>query len=286
MGFLSDGAPEGMEQNAEPAADPEAPTTEGQQQEAQTEEPQRTERVTLTRRDKERAKRDELSTQLKTLSETVSKSEQNYREELSKRDAEIARLAGFQQAALLHQQQRQAPVQAAPDPVSLMKEAKKALDAGDLDGYHDAIQAAMEARIMGKIPAPQPQYQPQQQANPVAMALLTQNPAVLAAGQRGINLAIIEDQKLALMGIPDGPDRWKKSFALAENALQPAPQPGYSADSRQVLSGVGTRPTGGGSREAGVTLSDFELKWAEASGMSKEEYAKALAEANPKRLER
>jgi hypothetical protein len=122
----------------------------------------------------------------------------------------------------------------------------------------------------------------------MVMAMMSQFPAVVNAGEKGRLLAIIKDQELGLMGMPDGMDRYRKAFELAANQLggQQQTQPQFSQASRGALAGVsGARnsgPTGAG--EPGIVLSAYEKDVARRCGMSLEEYATYVAEGQPDRV--
>ncbi len=134
----------------------------------------------------------------------------------------------------------------------------------------------------------QQQYVPQQPAMPPHIQMMMmQHPAVVNAGDRGIQLAIVEDQKLALQGVPNTPERYQKAFQLAAIALAPNSAAAYSQDSRGALSGIpNARSTGSGGKggDAGVNLTAYELEVARKCGMSKAEYAQYIADAHPERL--
>jgi hypothetical protein len=289
MGFLSDGggAPEvaSTETSEEPAEGAEAAEATP---EAEQIDHTPVERVTLSRKETAIQKRNAIEKQIESLSNTVKETATKHQAELAEARAESARIRGTYDALVPFLQQRQSPgpTPAAPDSQALLREANAALDKSDMGEYHRLLTAS----ILAGLPQQQAQAPQQQsrQASPVVQAMLGQFPAVVDAGDRGLQLAIIEDQKLGLLGIPDGPARYRKAFELASNQLAPQGAPQYSQQSRQVLSGVPPARSAGGSSkgEPGVSLSSFELKWAEAAGMSKEEYAKAIAEKDPKRLER
>lgn len=293
MGFIDSAEPAGSDDTAPvetEGAATETPTDGGGQDDTPAQEqPQRTEKVVLSRRERSIGKQQAFEKQLTELKETFSKHGSDTAAAIAQRDAEIARLrGGFDVLAPLIARQQQAAAPAPPDPTAMMREAKKALDAGDFDLYQQKVMEATEARIFARLPPPQQQVQAQG-TNPVVTAIMGQFPTVLNAGERGLQLAIIKDQELAVMGYPNGPDRYRKAFELASNMLQPAGAAQYSQTSREVLSGVPPARSGGGkggNGEAGVHLSAYELSVAEKCGMTREEYAKYIVEADPKRLER
>ena len=298
MGFLSGGADggEGGESQVEGSVSdateaPEGGTEPGgDPQDAAP--PPRTERVPLGRRAEAKARKDSFEKELGSIKESLSKQEREYREELSRRDTEIARLRGAYEALQPMVSQRQAQAEPPPaDPAALRREARKALDANDFDGYEAKTQEAMLIEAERRILARLPQQQAQPVQNPVVSALLAQFPAVLQSGQRGMDLAVVEDRKLAILGHQDGPDRWRKAMELASVALggsQETPRQ-YSASSRETLAGLPTARSSAGSSAnegPGVELSTYELQVAERAGMSREEYAKYMAEAYPERVRR
>lgn len=292
MGFIDSAEPSGGEEIApvETDATTETPADDGGTTDTPAQEPQRTEKVVLSRKERSIGKQQAFEKQLSELKETFSKHGTDTAAAIAQRDAEIARLrGGFDVLAPLIARQQQAAAPPPPDPNAMMREAKKALDAGDFDLYQQKVMEATEARIFARLPPPQQQVQQAPGTNPVVTAIMGQFPTVLNAGERGLQLAIIKDQELAVMGYPNGPDRYRKAFELASNMLQPAGSAQYSQNSREVLSGVPPARSGGGKSgngEAGVHLSAYELSVAEKCGMTREEYAKYIVEADPKRLER
>ena len=277
--------------SAESAATEEPAAPEQQTEPAAAPEPPKGERVQVpSRRGAAAAKRDAIEQKLSALESQHTKTVEQMRQDLAQRDAELARLrGGFEAIQPFLAQRQQAPAPAAPDPDQLAREARALLDSGDFDGYQRKTMEATEARILAKIPRQQPAPPAQAPISPVVSALMAQHPKVLEAGDRGVQLAVIKDQELAVMGVPNGPDRWRRAFEMASTALGgTAQQPAsYSQASREVLSGVPTARGGAKGTDAGpgVTLSAYEVEVARRCGMTKEEYVQYIIEAHPERVE-
>lgn len=274
----AEGAPEdpGQQQEPAPDAEPAAPT------------PEPTERVQLGRRARAQQERASVSAKLADIEKSIATTQEKHNRELADRDAELHRLRGVTEALApmlqnLRQPQQQAP-QVTPD--QLFREAEKALDDKDINTYQRKFAEAVKMQVLAEVPRPQ-QVQQQPQMNPIVGAMLAQHPKVLQAGDRGMALAAAHDNVLAAQGLPATPDRWKKAIELADQSLGGSPTTASARDAnREVLSGIPTAGRSGAARDEGpgVELTALELKWANLGGMSKEEYAKYIAEADPSRL--
>jgi hypothetical protein len=278
---------------AEPAAPeaPPAPETDVAEAATAVPEPEKRERVALPRRGRAERRDAEYQDKLRSVEETIKKSHDEYRTELSRRDAEIARLrGGFEALQPLIQQQQQQRQAALPNADELDRQADQALDRAEYSEYRRLLREASDMRTEEKIAALRKELAPQQQQqgpNPVIAALLTQSQAVLSAGARGMELVRIKDAELGVMGYQDNPDRWRRAFQMAEAQL--GANGNGSQFTQQAAGALAAVPTSRssaakGSRGPGVELSDLEKDWAKRAGMSNEEYASELAAAHPDRV--
>lgn len=281
MGILDDMAI--ADGGADPAADPaEGATAQPGGEGAEPSE--RTERVAVPSRRKAAAEgKAAIERQVADLAKTLSERDESFRTELrtqlAQRDQDIARMRGSFEALA---QRQAAPTPAAPDPAALRKAARAALDSGDFDEYQNLTEQA----ILARVPAPQQAAAPAPGIPIPVQAVLASFPDVLEQ-PTGMQLAIIEDQRLALKGIPNTPARYRQAFELARAQLGKPAAPAFSQSSRGVLAGVppARNSAGAASGEPGVQLTDYELSVAQRCGMTKAEYAAFIAEANPKRLQ-
>lgn len=244
----------------------------------------------MGRRARAAAARDELAGQVKALQDSINKSQQDYRDELARRDAEIANLKGRYEAL---QPLVQKPADQAPDPEALKRQADEALDKGNYSEWRRLNEAAQDARFEKKLAdikkdmAPAP---PAAGPNPIIQGLLVTSKNVMAAGERGFRLVQLKDQELALRyNMPDGPERWTRAFQMidaelgANNKNEPA---GFTQQAAGALAAVPTTRNAGGKTKSGpaVELTDLEKAWAERAGMTLQEYADELAKAHPERV--
>jgi hypothetical protein len=244
--------------------------------------------VKLSRREAQRQKNDELATKLDALTKTFGDAQKSWETKLSQVEQESARHRGAFEQLTRQQQIQQAQVQQQTpkkSPAEMRREAQAMLDAGKFDQWQDMFTESIVEQMKGIIPA---QQQVQSGPHPVVQAMMVQFPAVVNAGQRGIDMAIAQDNVLAAMGVPDGPERYRKAFELASNTLggQAAQQPQYSQASRGALAGLPANRTGGAQNggEPGIMLSAYEKEVARRCGMNLEEYATFLAEGQPDRV--
>ncbi len=243
--------------------------------------------VKLSRREAQRQKNDELSSKLDALTKTFGEAKTSWESKLAQVEQENARHRGAFEMLTRQQQIQQGAQQQAPrkSPDEMKRAAREALDAGKFDDWDRLNTEAILEQVKGLIPA---QQQVQSGPHPVVQAMMVQFPAVVNAGQRGIDMAIAQDNVLAAMGVPDGPERYRKAFELASNTLggQQQQQPQFSQAGRGALAGLpGNRNSGAtGGGEPGITLSPYEKEVARRCGMSLEEYATFLAEGQPDRV--
>lgn len=286
MGFLND-ATAADSSNDEPVTDnaelPETPTPANDN--AISTKPEGAP-VKLSRREAQRQRSDELTSKLDALTKTFDESRKSWEAKLAQVEQENARHRGAFEMLTRQQQIQQAqvsqPQRKSPDEIK--RAAREALDAGKFDDWDRLNTEAILEQVKSLIPA---QQQVQSGPHPVVQAMMVQFPAVVNAGQRGIDMAIAQDNVLAAMGVPDGPERYRKAFELASNTLsgQNPQQPQYSQASRGALAGLPANRTGGQSAgEPGIMLSAYEKEVARRCGMSLEEYAGFLAESQPDRV--
>lgn len=219
---------------------------------------------------------------------------------ISQRDQQLAQMRGFMEAQALQPRyvapQQQQP--SLPDPVELRKRAKAALDAQKFDEFHELTIQAAEAQTLHRLaPALQELQSRQQQPNqmpPELGAMFAAYPDV-AMHPRNIDFLQAKNLELHARGVPPGPERLRMVFAEVDAGLKGAKKNGggaqYSPASAAVLSGMPTsRSNGstGGSDGPGITLTAVEAQIAarlEKQGvMSKADYARGLAEADPSRV--
>jgi hypothetical protein len=244
-----------------------------------------------SRRQRAAERQDNFNKQIETLQKTVGESQKNWEQRMSTLAEENARLRGTFETLIPVLQQRQQPQNTAPQrsPADIRREAQKALDAGRFDEWQESFVESIVQQVRPMIP--------QQQAapaapgpSPIVQAMLMQHPGVVNSGQRGIDLAIAEDNRLAVLGHQPGPERFKKAFEMAEAHLTGKAQQGaqqtYSQNSRGALAGI-TRDKSAGKgadQGPGVELTAYELEVCKKAGMTKSEYAAYIAQADPSRL--
>lgn len=280
MGFLDNGGGADLNQVEDNTPSEETASYTQEEQSTSTNESSKP----TGRRAQAKAAQDAVLNELKTLRESFTTRDQEFRNEIERRDRELAELrGGFQAIQPILQQRQEPPKPPAPDSAELNRKAREALDAGKFEDYDRYKTEALKADLLNEIQKRVPQQQqerPQPGVDPRLQIIMMQHPTV-AMNPRGIELARLKDQELAIMGIADSPDRWKKAFELAENSINGGKptQPQYSQSAAQVLSSIPTSRSGANTQEANnpaSTLTDAQKYWADASGMSREEYAKIL----------
>lgn len=236
----------------------------------------------------------DLETRVRGLSESFEKERGSFREELSRRDEEIARLrGGFEALQPFLQRQNQPPPGKTPD--ELRREAKAALENRDLDTYERLRDQAIQQETLEKMRGMMPQQQAQQ-GPPVdpgiqmeIMMNLSRHPQLAADPGRALSLAAIRERELIeIYRHPPGPQTRAKAFELAAQAISAeAPQnPQYSANGRQVLGGAPTPRTNGSPKSEGpsMNLPANWKDWARRAGMSDDEYKRLYLEGKPDAL--
>lgn len=235
-----------------------------------------------------------IQKELKELRDSVASSQNGYRDELSKRDQEIARLNGRYEAL---SQQRSTPETKKVDTKVLLTQAQEKLDKGDYQGwselYREAVLVDAEERISKLIPKQTQQSAPVQVPYAIQTVVNAFPDVMEHMGPKGEpigwELAVLEDRRLALQGIPDGPGRYRKAFEAARASLPKKATNGYSAGSRALLSAVPpsrSAPADDGEEEMGVEITPYMREVAKRCGMTVQEYAKYYAEGNPKAVRR
>jgi|SRR6185369_5756785 len=225
-----------------------------------------------------------MEKRLNDLQKTVGDSTERYQRDLSTRDVTIAELRG----RIAAMSERPAtPVTPAPKAAELRKQARKALDGQDFDEYerltHEASVAAIEEKY-GERLSQQAAQAPAPVPFPV-QAVLNSFPDVLERPD-GFRRAILEDQRLALDGVPDGPARYRQAFEIVRAQIKPANGGGGKEGLRGILTATPTaRAANGSAPGPGVNLTKYELDVAKRCGMTPEEYAKFLVEGKPDRLQ-
>lgn len=244
----------------------------------------------LSRRARAAASQQSLEREIKDIRETVSKSTSDYQRQLGERDAEIARLRGSFETYQRVATERAQP--AKPSAQDLHDKALEALKEGRFDEYSKLERQSVLSEIEAS--RPQQQYQQQQSPgfDPRLQAVIMTTPAAqkVMTHEKGMQMAILMDQELATVyNIPDGPDRWKRAFEIAEQRLNGGKQQpnGFSANGRNVLAGVGHTGNGTGTSKNGtphVQLPTGWESWARAAGMTREEYARSYADLHPDKI--
>ncbi len=217
---------------------------------------------------------------------------------ISQRDQQLAQMRGFMEAQAMQPRYQPAqPQQQAPDYTDLTKRAKQALDEKKFDEYHELTIAAAEAKTLARLaPALQELSQRQQPANqmpPELGAMFAAYPDV-AMNPNHVDFLMAKNMELNARRIPPGPERLRMVFAEVSADLKGSKKNGagaqYSQGSAAALSGVPTsRSAGaGGGDGPGITLTQVEAEVAsrlERQGvMTKAQYAKGLADADPSRV--
>lgn len=241
----------------------------------------------LSRRETARRDRELLEKKVGGLEETLTKMTEETRRERAEYQAQMARMMGNFEA--MQRQPQQAPQVKQPDPTALMEEATAHLEKGEFSKYQAKLLEAAELRAINKM---RTEYQPQQQQAQPAMdprmqGVIMSTPAAgkVLAHERGMQMAQVKDNELAVMGVPNGPDRWRKAFELAEQTLlgnQPQ-RSQFPASGKQALAGIPTSRINGSSKAAGPQVkppANWEM-WARRSGMTKEEYLNIHAATHP-----
>lgn len=242
---------------------------------------------------RERLWKERVEGHLAPIKEEWNKKEQTYQQQLEEERRQrqeqaqmLARLQG-QFEAMQRQPQAVQQVPSRPDPAKLYEEAEAALANNDIRGYHaknrEAMKLEAEALADSKISAVRAELQKQipPQMPPHIQQLMFQNPAVAAAGERGVRALIRMEQELEDEGVPPGYARTKQAFEavnakLAKPKAQPRQQ--FSQESAAALSGIPTARASTGtapSSEEGVRLNDAQKAAMKAGGFkSAEEYMK------------
>lgn len=252
------------------------------------------------------SRRDEA--QREAIARAVEESRAKDREEIARLKSEyggqISQLTGslqtMQQMIAQQREQQAKPQTQEPDPDSLRRDAKKALDDGRFEDHERLTREAYltEARKAAREEMQRAQPQQQQPLNPVIMTMLAHHRHVAMAGDQGAELVRIKDAELGWgrNGLPPGPERMQKAFAAAEKMLEAqstataavSTTPQFSQASAAVLSGVPTArgPAGAPQGPGKIRLSAVEKDVAKRCGMSEAEYERHLAITHPERIER
>lgn len=220
---------------------------------------------------------------LKDFQDSFSKKEQEWSGRDSQYSAEINRLRG-QIDQMQTQGQQGAP--RGPNPTDLMKEADAALQKGEYTEWREKYKEAIKLEVMASIPWNQfAQQRNSGGTDPRLQVVMNQNPEVMMH-THGYQMAVLEDQKLALQGYPDGPERWQKAFQIVGNAVSGGRtgQPQFSQQGRGALAGVPTQQQRGNQNGVKyVDLTPEEELWRKASGMTRDEYVSQILTAHPER---
>lgn len=293
----------------EPSTEPQEPADQGPGAEPQDEpalelpqQPQTTE-ATLSRSQKARARREEWQTKLSELEQGFRSQQEQYSQELSKRDAELARLRGTLEALQPLVAQRQAPTQTEV-PLDqrfdqLRAEAQRAIDNNDFATYNAKLMEAgaikAEMQLLAKYPhlakAPQ-QVQQEPAMNPHTVVMLARYP------EAGRNLKLVDawaSMLLAKGGSP-GPDLVEQAFKMAQNELTAqnklAQGPRFGTDKRSQELLTGSSGGGGGTpRSKGSgdqRIKGLPSNWkqiAALADMPEDAYLKQWAQAHPESVE-
>lgn len=218
----------------------------------------------------------------------LAKQREEYEKRLSTYEQTVAEMRGMVNAGMQRFNQPP-PQQIAPpqeSPEDLIREAKKNLDAGNFSEYERLKDKAYDVRLQQTVAREREAVLQEvtkripQQIPPFISTLIAKHDNVAMAGDRGLNAVMLKDQELALYNVPQGPERLKKAFELADQMLggqsKPTP-PQFSRDSAASLAAVPTtRPAGGGGsgEEPGVNLTPLQTQAAKNAGMTPAEYVK------------
>jgi hypothetical protein len=224
-----------------------------------------------------------IEKQLKEFQKTFSAKEQEW----SSRDAQYAAEINRLRVQLEELRARGEGHAKGPSPQDLMDDANKALEAGKYSEWATKYKEAIKLEVMSSIPWNQfAQQRSSGSVDPRLQIVMNQNPQVMMH-QNGFQMAVLEDQKLALLGYPDGPERWQKAFQIVGNSLGGAQQTQaqFSQRGRGALSGIPTQQQSGNGTGGmkHVELNADEEAWRKAAGMSREEYVAHILAAHPER---
>jgi hypothetical protein len=248
---------------------------------------------------KPESRRARAARELNERLEGMANSVKTLTEGLSQRDQQLAQMRGFMEAqAMQPRYTAPAPQQQGPDPDDLVKQAKKALtDHNDFDTYQRLTLEAAEVRAMRRMaPVVQELQQRASQGGnsmpPELGAMFAAYPDV-AMHPRNVDFLQAKNLELHARGVPPGPERLRMVFAEVDAGIKGGKKGApaqYSQASGAVLSGIPTSRgvLSGGSDGPGITLTATEAEVAarlERQGvMTKAQYAKGLADADPARV--
>lgn len=245
------------------------------------------------RREQERRAREAYEKKIGSLEETVKGIAEEGRKERAEYQARLAQLMGNVEAMQRSPQYQPPPAAKPIDHTALLQEANEHLANGRFDKYQEKYAEAMEHRFMAKARAELAAAQPPQQQgmDPRLQAVIMSTPAAqrVLTHERGQQMAAVKDNELNVMGVPNGPERWRKAYELAEQSLfgnQPQ-KPQFPTSGKQTLAGVPTSRTNGaaGKNAPQITppgLGDDWKSWARKAGMSEAEYLNIHAANHPK----
>jgi hypothetical protein len=284
------------------------------QDEPQAAEPEEVAPVQLSRRaQKEQERQAELAAAREEAKRAAETAEQARREAeqlraqqqlVNQQMAELAALARMSQ-----QQPQQGPQDDGEDwrekADKHMKKAQAALQAGDLNEYHDRLSKAMELRMKAQvrpmIPDPRQFQQPQApqqspQLPPWVRVVENEYPDVVTH-QQGYNTVAAFVGLARQRGEEVSPDVLRKAYDRARQELGlKARNDAQLEQRRQMLAGGNARAGAGaasaGGKKNGPTVNIKLAKGidhraiARRAGMSEQEYAKAYAQMNPQDVDR
>lgn len=301
----SDALPESVQ------AEVDAARQEGAENDPQPQEPDEISQVTLSRRQrKEQERQEELAAAREESRRASEAAEQTRRDNEQLRQAQEFTQRQLAELTALARMSQQVPQQQPQEDQGdwrdkadkHMKKAQAALQAGNLDEYHDRLSKAMELRMKAQvrpmIPDPrqfqQPQ-QPQQFQKPAWVQVVENEFPDVVTHQRGFDTVRSFLQLAQSAGQQLSPDSLRNAFGRARGELGiKARNDAQLGQKRQMLAGGNARGAaagaGGGKKGPVVNVKlpkGIDHKTiARRAGMSEQDYARAYATMNPGDVER
>lgn len=196
-----------------------------------------------------------LQKELGSVKESFTKAQQEWQAREAARERELSEMRGYLQAQREAAERNKAPEPQGPSAADLFRDAKKALDANDLDTYHQKLAEANSAivleKVKGMLPKEQPRQAQQPQMDPVVAGMYAQYAVQVQDQQRFQQIAALQDQMLHIKGIPPSYDRYRLALESAVRELGggQAKTPTYSQGIAGALSAPPSRPANAQARE-------------------------------------
>jgi hypothetical protein len=227
----------------------------------------------------ERAMEEKIEARARAIEERMQAQAQALEQRLFQQQQENATLRG-RLDEVSRQPVRQEPAPVRQDPADLRRQARKALDDKDFDGYERLNQQAYEVDFESRMEAREKKLRDElkqqqvPQIPPHIQTLISRHDHVAFAGDRGLRAVMLKENELDLHGVPPSPERTRKAFELANDMLKPkqTSQAAVAAASSAVPTG---RNSGGGNPNdpaKGYVMNDIEKESMKAMGWTKEQW--------------